>query len=173
MWQQISVLVRHSLPLLFTHWCFHTVPLLSALSLSSILYIWLMKKKTKQRINGVSALRQQKCGMEINLLAQDKRSAKITAGKRKLHHSLILEDGESGGGQWKDKRGVWGGGWRGLERCDRVERDWGGSSCSPAGQRCSAIGFVSEWRILWMLSGMGSVARNYMHIRINAQESNI
>lgn len=57
-----------------------------------------MKKKTKQRINGVSALRQQKCGMEINLLAQDKRSAKITAGKRKLHHSLILEDGESGGG---------------------------------------------------------------------------
>lgn len=131
------------------------------------------EKKTKQRINGVSALRQQKCGMEINLLAQDKRSAKITAGKRKLHHSLILEDGESGGGQWKDKRGVWGGGWRGLERCDRVERDWGGSSCSPAGQRCSAIGFVSEWRILWMLSGMGSVARNYMHIRINAQESNI
>lgn len=173
MWQQISVLVRHSLPLLFTPWCFHTVPLLSALSLSSILYIWLMKKKNKTENQWCFCFTPTEVWNGNQSAGSRQEVCKNNSRETQTASQSNTGRWWKWGGQWKDKRGVWGGGWRGLERCDRVERDWGWSSCSPAGQRCSAIGFISEWRILWMLSGMGSVARNYMHIRISAQESNI
>lgn len=89
------------------------------------------KKNKKRRINGVSALRQQTCGTEINLLAKDKRAAKITAGKRKLHQRVMLEEGV------QDGRGVRG------ERCDGVARDRGGSSHRPAGQCGAVVDFTS------------------------------
>lgn len=48
-------------------------------------------------------------------------------------------------GEGGDGRGVWKGGWSGSKWCDRVVRDRGGLSCSPAGQCCSAIDFI------WMM----------------------
>lgn len=126
-----------------------TLPLLSALSLSSLLCVWLMKKN---RINGVSALHQQKCGMEINLLAKDKRAAKITAGKRKLHQTLILEGGGGVRGWKKSPRG----------RMKRFGTIWQSGEGSGWAELQSSGPTLCRHRLhLWMMHSLNGVRHGF------------